>query len=386
MTKTCTMLSLVVLALTLTAAAQMDNPRVRAIYESAASIPTNVEGIHMFPEPPVGFKPLTASDEELAAYGFPPRPDKTEDPHGYEVWARVMSIPAKRWYGELKPSKAHSTLANRALSRPPAQVLESSATPANEPNWSGVLNTISGTTFSTKTSFCCVAAEFVVPQPQQAFNGSGGNICDGNTDQASFWVGQGGAPGPLLGNQNNIAQTGVDILATCNNSDGGAYAWMEWFPAASQQLFNVSAGDDIYVSVNVTSSTSGLFNIIDETSQIGQAFHISAPVSDSCGGQCELVGNEAEYIVERPAVGCNTCYTPLANYIWSLWDFARSKTFSKVYHYPGSSSSSTFVISMTDDAGDQIISAPTVGTAGTLGLEGMFVQDEHCARVGGCTP
>ena len=380
MSKKCTMLFLVILALTLTAAAQMENPRVRAIYEQSATISTNVEGIRTYLAPPAGFKPLTASDEELAAYGFPPRPDKAEDPHGYEVWARVMSMPAKRWYGELKPSKAHSSLANRALSRPQAQVLESSATLLKEPNWSGVLNTISGTTFSTSTSFCCVAGEFVVPQPQQAFSLSGGNICDGNIDQASFWVGMGGANGTGLGNQNNIAQMGVDILAPCGDSNGSAYAWVEWFPAGSQQLFNVSAGDDIYVSVNATSPTTATVYLHDLTGQTVASQQITAPSG------VQLVGNEAEYIVERPAVGCNTCYTPLANYIWSFWDFARSKTFAKKYYYPGTNSPTTYDISMTDDAGDQIISVPTVGTAGTLGLEGMFVQDENCAQVGGCTP
>ena len=36
---------------------------------------------HTFPVPPEGFSPLTASDEQLEAYGFPPRPgqDNTED-------------------------------------------------------------------------------------------------------------------------------------------------------------------------------------------------------------------------------------------------------------------------------------------------------------------
>ena len=31
-----------------------------------------------FPVPPAGFKPNEASDEDLATYGFPPRPDNEE--------------------------------------------------------------------------------------------------------------------------------------------------------------------------------------------------------------------------------------------------------------------------------------------------------------------
>lgn len=36
-----------------------------------------INGIeNRFPVPPEGFKPLTASDEQLETYGFPPRPDE----------------------------------------------------------------------------------------------------------------------------------------------------------------------------------------------------------------------------------------------------------------------------------------------------------------------
>lgn len=125
-----------------------------------------------------------------------------------------------------------------------------------------------------------------------------------------------------------------------------------------------------------------MFYLHDLTGQQVTSLNIMAPSG------YQLVGNNVEFIVERPYGDSNTPngYYPLANYIWSFWDFARSKTFNKVYHYPGTSSSSNWVVSMTDDAVDQTISAPTVGTSGTLGLEGMFVQDENCAQVYGCTP
>lgn len=368
----------------LTAAALAQSEAVRAIYQASASIPTNIEGIYTYPAPPAGFKPVTASDEELAAYGFPPRPDKVEDPHGYEVWARVMSMPATRWFGELKAPGSHSHPATARLSQSQNSPAKFGASSGTTKNWSGVVNTLSSTSYSTTNSFCCVSAEFVVPQPQQAFNGSGGNICDGDTDQASFWVGQGGlnVTGVNLGNQNNVVQSGVDILAPCGDSNGSAYAWMEWFPANSVEFFPVSAGDDIYVSVNNTSSTTATIYLHDETGQHAASFNIAAPKG------VKLVGNEAEYIVERPSGDSSTPtgYYPLANYIWSFWDYARSKTFAKIYHYPGGTSASTYDLSMTDDVGDQIISVPTVGTSGTLGLEGMFVKNENCAQLIGCVP
>lgn len=45
---------------------------------------------HRFPVPPKGFKPLTATDEQLEIYGFPPRPDE-ENQEDYQNWSELMS-------------------------------------------------------------------------------------------------------------------------------------------------------------------------------------------------------------------------------------------------------------------------------------------------------
>jgi hypothetical protein len=97
----CVCVAALVLSCATFAAAQSD--AARTIYESAASIPTNVAGIRTFPAPPVTFDPLAASDEALASYGFPPRPDKQTDAHGYLLWQRAMTSAKKRWTGDLKP-------------------------------------------------------------------------------------------------------------------------------------------------------------------------------------------------------------------------------------------------------------------------------------------
>lgn len=50
-----------------------------------------INGIeNRFPVPPEGFKPLTASDEQLETYGFPPRPTD-ESSEDYEEWEYIMS-------------------------------------------------------------------------------------------------------------------------------------------------------------------------------------------------------------------------------------------------------------------------------------------------------
>ena len=219
--------------LTLTAAAQSDV--LRSLYETSATISTNVEGIFTYPAPPEGFNVLAASDEELAAYGIPLRPDKATDPDGYRQWTRLamlMSNPRNRWYGELKPRKARSTL-GIAVPAAGEQATPLMATSATLNNWSGVVNTLPLTKWSSTKSFSWVTGEFNVPVPQQAFAPGGGNVCYDDNAQGAFWVGLGGfsVKGVDLGNQNNVAQTGVDISSSCDSlgvRGSGQYAWVEW--------------------------------------------------------------------------------------------------------------------------------------------------------------
>lgn len=386
------MLAVLSFGLTLTAAAQSD--ALRSLYQTSATIPTNVEGIFTYPAPPDGFNPLAASDEELAAYGIPLRPDKVEDPEGYRHWTRLamlMSDPRNRWYGELKPRNARGSLATAVPAAAGAQVTPLTATSVTTPNWSGVVNTLPSLKWSSTKSFSWVNGEFNVPVPQQAFAIGGGNICDDDNDQASFWVGLGGfsVKGVNLGNQNNVAQTGVDISSSCDSlgiRGSGEIAWVEWFPGPSVQLFDVNPADDISVYVQSNSSTSATFAIADFTIQQTAGYAISAPSGANCpkNPPCETVGNEAEYVVERPSGDTSTRngLYPLANFIWSFWDFSRAKAFTGVYYYPGGTSAATYDVSMTDDSGTHIISVPKIDK----GLQNLFVEDQGCADSGGCTP
>jgi Peptidase A4 family len=346
---------------------------VLALYESAATISTNIEGVRTFPAPPSSFEPLTASDQELAAYGFPPRPDQKADPDGYRVWARAMSIPQKRWYGELKPRKARSgpgIPAPFASPKAAADATSFTASTANSINWSGVVNTLPLTKYNAKSSFSIMSAQFQIPWPQEAFG-----FCDNDTDHAAFWIGFDGWK------QNDVLQSGVDTYSGCDGSGQGADAWIEWYPAPPITVFDVAPGDDMYVVVSNSSATVGTIFIEDETHQQSGSFALIAPVVN--GKQVTLHGNQAEYIVERPGGDGNTPngLYPLANYIWSFWDFAHATTFSGVKYYPGSTNTGTIQLSMTDDSG-AVISVPHLNT----GLQNMFVQDHGCAFKGGCTP
>jgi len=369
----------VVLALALSAAAQSD--AVRSIYINSATIPTNVDWIHMYPAPPEGFNALTAADEELAAYGVPPRPDKVQDPAGYRRWTRtatVMSNPRSRWYGEIKLGKSHSGPAMAALSPKESSEPMFGASSAQGKGWSGVTNTLPLTKWSSTKSFKSVKGEFSVPVPQQAFSGGGNTICDGDIDQAAFWVGLGGLSVKGVITNTNVAQAGVDIYAACGVFDGsGGYAWTEWYPNPMAQFFNVNPGDDIAVNVTALSPTSVSVFVIDFTQQQTVSGLMAPPSGVS------LIGNEAEYIVERPGGDSTPSgLYPLANYIWSFWDFARAETFNGAYYYPGTTAPSTIVISMTNDSGSEKISIPSIDA----GLQNLFVQNGGCSYSGGCTP
>jgi hypothetical protein len=392
-------LVLAVLSFGLTSAAAAQSDALRSLYQSSATISTNIDGIHAYPAPPEGFNALAASDEELAAYGIPLRPDKVQDPDAYRQWTRLamlMSNPRNRWYGELKPRRVHGSLPTASPAAAAMQGTTFGASSATSKNWSGVVNTLGTKSFSTSKSFSWVQGKFNVPVPQQAFGTNGNfNICDGDTDQAALWVGLGGfnLSGVSLGNQNNVAQTGVDISAECDfwGTSTGQYAWVEWFPGPSAQLFNVNPGDDIWAYVQSNSATSASFTIADSTLQLVTSYAISAPLNvtgpsgkNLCPNPCETVGNEAEYIVERPGGDSNTSngLYPLANYGWSFWDFTRSRSFSGVYYYPGGTGTGTYDVSMTDDSGANTISVPSIDK----GLQNLFVEAESCAVAQGCAP
>ncbi len=129
----CGTIACVILASGLLASAQ--TPEVLRLYDAYANVPTEITGVHTFKEPPSGFSPVNATDEQLAMYGFPPRPDKATYPKRYEVWAREMSRAKTRWKGPLKYTdhRIHVSQSNAQSNK----VGQGSVTNLT---WSGVVN------------------------------------------------------------------------------------------------------------------------------------------------------------------------------------------------------------------------------------------------------
>jgi len=365
------------------------NDAVRGIYESSANIATNMDGVHGFAAPPASFDPLTASDEALATYGFPPHPDKSAEPAAYAQWAHAVTTAKKRWNGTLRARPFHNTPMKTAKSPAGFSAPSGSNTPSvgNSYNWSGAVNTNTVTKYGLSSVYY-VFSEFNVPVAQQAFNGSGGTICDGGWDITAIWNGIDGFSGAGGG---DVLQGGVDSAYYCAGSTKGPFysSWIEWFPAGSIYEFGVNPGDDIYVETWSTSSTQGYVYIADLTTQISATYGLTAPSGT------QLVGNSAEFIVERPCCRGSNLY-PLANYVGNFWSYSGDYNFRHVLSFPGSTAPTTWLLGMLDDAGDQVISVPNGVTnwdlkqgltpAGLGGKYSIFFQDQNCAHDGGCTP
>jgi len=295
------------------------------------------------PVPPKGFNPVTASDAQLAQYGFPPRPDPLSAPGSYSVWHEAVTVPRRIITG-FQQTNMYAGPAN-ILSEGP-KVPGSTATGASSSNWSGYA------VYSTNNPFkvvdTTVYGVFEVPFPQQAFGS-----CSGGWDYAVEWVGLDGW------GSNDVLQAGVQNDAYCSGGTTSQYysAWYEWYPYSWTNIsgFPVSAGDIIYLYVWPTSSTTGEYYIVNLTAQYASEASFSAPNGTT------LVGDSMEWITERP--GINGSLATLSNYVNVPWYYATGyvpKGDSSTQYSPADGHSGTiYSITMDDNNGNGISDAFT---------------------------
>jgi len=361
---------------TMLATAQGDREAMGALYKASASVETNIPGVRTFHAPPTGFTPLTASDTELATYGFPPRPSKESDPQNYAKWAKAMAAVKVRWNGKLTDMGVSSMPGKPAPAGAAAPTDAASASPGtvNYYNWSGFANTNKLKTWNKNTSFYYVVSEFNVPVAQQPFG-----ACDGGWDWEVSWAGIDGF------SNGDVLQGGSSSEAYCNGGSKSTYycGWVEWYPSYDILCeFGVNPGDDIFAEPYDPTGgfNDGYVYIEDETTGTVGTYtlsYVSGPA---------LVGNSADYIVERPCCRSGDYY-PLANYVWDFWAGSYAEDFKQyddglpVTYYPGSMATTTYLINMVNDQNTETISYPQA-----QGKFGIFFQDNGCANSGGCTP
>jgi len=384
---------LIVSFATLAVAQRISGDERTAIFASASRVQTSVKGVTAFAGPPKGFSPLTASNRDLLSYGLPQRPDKSVDAKAYEIWERAMlaltpsASAAGAGHTSSNPMTANDVKAKPYSSRemvpagPAAAANLDGTVSYGSYNWSGIANFNTNKVWKNTTSFDEVFSVWNVPVSNHPF----GNLpC---TEGPWFEVTWNGIDGF---NSGDVVQGGsADYW-----DDGGCggpveyYGWVEWYPSYSvlaiycgSSLCPVSPGDDFYVITYGAAGTAEQFVFVEDISQQWSGTfgmnYITGP---------GVVGNVAEYIVERPCCNGDNFY-PLANYVYEFFDYSFAYDVAGTQFYPGNAGTHTAIFTMYADNGETPISRPFwYGTAGNQGKYSIWMADENCAYSGGCTP
>src|SRR5215469_5044499 len=185
----------------------------------------NLPGATTIEAPQAGFDPITASDEELAYHGFPPRPNQNTEPKAYATWAKAMKASKVRIVPKLEQTQVfHGPVQHTKQANPTAVEYSAASAPTGKAsnvsysyNWSGYVD-FSGATSYGSSSFYYLVNDFVVPVAEQAFG-----ACTGGWDYGSAWNGIDGWGSP------DVLQAGIEFDAYCSGSTRASYysAWYE---------------------------------------------------------------------------------------------------------------------------------------------------------------
>ena len=309
---------------------------------------TNLAGATTSVAPPAGFNPLEASDADLAAFGFPPRPDANLEPNAFASWNKAILASKTRVFPQLVQNGVfHGPKKNAAK---PTEVSNGTGTSSN---WNALVDYSSASSYNQSTSFYYLIADFVVPIARQAFG-----ACNNTTDYAASWIGIDGS------GSGDVLQAGTQSMANCSST--AYYAWYEWYPYSEVAISNfpIVPGDDVFVEVWNTTATQGYVYMVNYNNNTSVEIGFTAPSGT------KLVGNSAEWVVERPSSGSSL--TTLANYISDYFSDCYAYTWNGTQYTPGTSSAYNYT--MLDNS-NYAISYATL-----LGSTGIWFQDENSAR------
>ncbi|MGA3090222.1 MAG: hypothetical protein ABSD75_16540 [Terriglobales bacterium] len=373
------------LLLSLSTLATAESDAVRAIRASAATVPTNIPGIHTYAEPPKGFNPVTARDVELATYGFPPRPDKRADGAGYALWERAMTRAKIRWNGDLKPALGGGRVMIPAGSSRTQSVGQLQVQPQTGPKQ---LSNISGSGVSldngvkqwnTKTSFINILATMSVPHSQLGDSATGCTASDYFSASlvgldGEIWYGGNGVPF-FLPQENAGVLSAVDCAG-----EATYYTYLGW--ENFNTVFQVNPGDVVFTALGANGGgcNSGFVYLTDLTTGTFGSYTITNPCS------VPQIGRFANWMVWRPCCdgpGPDGAW-PLANTTDVFFGLGETQNAGGKYLYPGSQAASTEILTMMDDAEDQAIE--TVIQGSYTGTAGLIFETTGCAVGSGCTP
>jgi len=319
----------------------------------------NLPGATTIEAPAADFDPISASDEELAYHGFPPRPNQFTQAKAYATWFKAMNASKHRIVPKLEQTSIfhgpvkHAKLADASAVENNPLLSTQARNTSYSSNWSGYVD-FSGATSYGSSSFYFLVNDFTVPVAEQAFG-----ACTGGWDYGSAWNGiDGWGSGDVL-------QAGFEFDAYCSGSTHSTYysAWYEWYPYGEVRIsgFPIAPGDDLFVEIWHTSATQGYAYLVNYNNNQAVEIGFTAPSGT------KLVGNSAEWVVERPSVGGSLAN--LTNYImdpfWDAYAYTESSAFFDI--------NGATPVDMEDNSGN-VISYPEY-----LGIESFVMHDTGSA-------
>jgi hypothetical protein len=239
-----------------------------------------------YERPPQGFNPLAASDAELRRFGFPHRP---QDPEGFENYTRLLGR-LQHKLNNMEPTFRVDTRERQyphiIIQLPPGALIGTSDI------WSG------GIVFPpTGDSFRWIRGQWAVPNVAAPVLN---DWC-----RCWSWIGLDGGRGLASGGEfGHVCQAGFrcDTYNNGSSINREVVAWYEWWPGPKVDVtsFSVSPGDLVFVLLQTSGAgaTEADVYFLNDTQGNAASFTFKAP-SDAK----KLVGDCAEWIVERPIIG-----------------------------------------------------------------------------------
>jgi Peptidase A4 family len=303
-------------------------PSVQAQVSSPNMVATNMPGVYAHTQPPAGFDPVAATAAALELYNYPPRPGPG-DPVALAQWKKAADPSIPRIIPALVERSGHYNEQTTNLT------FSAKNAASTSPNWSGYALTLPK---GTSVPFYWVTGEWTVPFVQQARE-----VCTGGWDYSSQWVGIDGFSNNQLFQSGSAANVYCDPAAAPGVNATEYFPWIEWLPAPEVILYRkltppsllaFAAGDLVSVTCWVTNFTGG----VSKTghllfTDITQNWQVSLTISAAALGGSGVIGNSAEWIVERTQV--NGSYATLPNYIADPWVYTSAKDFNSSTYYPG---------------------------------------------------
>jgi len=174
----------------------------------------------------------------------------------------------------------------------------------------------------------------------------------------------------------------VEEAVYCQTGKAYYYSFVGWSDIYIMG-FALNPGDLFYTEVHAFGGCNNGSAFVEDLTTLTYG---SYTIDNDCA--VPQVGNSANWIVDR--ICCDgpnpDGVWPLANTAAIFFDGGAVENGSGALFYPGSQASTTQVLTMTDDAGDQSIELVNQGSTGYEGEHGLLFQTTGCAWSGGCTP